>query len=51
MLINLWGVVEYSIPSGTLVAGSNTITITVVSGSGDEDFLSANVVYDSVELY
>ncbi|CAE6412102.1 unnamed protein product [Rhizoctonia solani] len=42
---------EYSIPSGTLVAGSNTITITVISGSSGDDFLSPNVVYDSVELY
>ncbi|KAB5591548.1 Rhamnogalacturonate lyase [Ceratobasidium theobromae] len=42
---------EYSIPSGTLVAGSNTITITIVSGSSGDDFLSPNVVYDSVELW
>ncbi|EUC55236.1 rhamnogalacturonate lyase, partial [Rhizoctonia solani AG-3 Rhs1AP] len=42
---------EYSIPSGALVAGSNTITITVVSGSSGDDFLSPNVVYDSIELY
>ncbi|CAE6468255.1 unnamed protein product, partial [Rhizoctonia solani] len=42
---------EYSIPSGTLVAGSNTITITIVSGSSGDEFLSPNVVYDSVELY
>ncbi|KAH7320514.1 Rhamnogalacturonase B, N-terminal-domain-containing protein [Rhizoctonia solani] len=42
---------EYSIPSGTLVAGSNTITITIVSGSSGDEFLSPNVIYDSVELY
>ncbi|CAE7162598.1 unnamed protein product [Rhizoctonia solani] len=42
---------EYSIPSGTLVAGSNTIAITVISGSSGDDFLSPNIVYDSVELY
>ncbi|CAE6478720.1 unnamed protein product [Rhizoctonia solani] len=42
---------EYSIPSGTLVAGLNTIVITIVSGSSGDDFLSPNVVYDSVELY
>ncbi|KAG8680021.1 hypothetical protein FRC11_003041, partial [Ceratobasidium sp. 423] len=42
---------EYSIPSGTLVAGPNTITITIVSGSSGDAFLSPNVVYDSVELY
>ncbi|CAE6478286.1 unnamed protein product [Rhizoctonia solani] len=44
-------VYEYAIPAGTLVAGSNTITITVVSGSSGEKFLSPNIVYDSVELY
>jgi rhamnogalacturonan endolyase len=43
--------VEYSIPSGVLDAGSNTITITIVSGSSGDEFLSPNVVYDSVELY
>ncbi|CAE6348446.1 unnamed protein product [Rhizoctonia solani] len=42
---------EYAIPSGTLVAGSNTITISVISGSSGDAFLSPNVVYDSVELY
>ncbi|EUC54268.1 polysaccharide lyase family 4 protein, partial [Rhizoctonia solani AG-3 Rhs1AP] len=42
---------EYSILSGMLVAGSNTITITIVSGSGGDDFLSPSVVYDSIELY
>lgn len=42
---------EYAIPSGTLVAGSNTITITIASGSSGDAFLSPNVVYDSIELY
>lgn len=42
---------EYAIPAGTLVAGSNTFTITIISGSTGETFLSANVVYDSLELY
>lgn len=42
---------EYAIPSGTLIAGSNTITINVISGSSGDAFLSPNVVYDSVELY
>ncbi|KAG9127071.1 hypothetical protein FRC07_000794 [Ceratobasidium sp. 392] len=42
---------EYAIPSGTLIAGSNTITITIISGSSGDVFLSPNVVYDSVELY
>ncbi|KII94687.1 polysaccharide lyase family 4 protein [Plicaturopsis crispa FD-325 SS-3] len=42
---------EYQIPSGTLVAGSNTIKIYIISGSSGSAFLSPNVVYDSVELY
>ncbi|KAF9565698.1 polysaccharide lyase family 4 protein [Agrocybe pediades] len=42
---------DFAIPSGTLVAGSNTITITVISGSSGDDFLSPNIVYDSVELF
>ncbi|CUA67917.1 rhamnogalacturonase B [Rhizoctonia solani] len=42
---------EYAIPAGTLVAGSNSITITVASGSSGEKFLSPNIVYDSIELY
>ncbi|VDC05272.1 unnamed protein product [Peniophora sp. CBMAI 1063] len=44
-------VYDYAIPSGTLVAGSNTITINVVSGSSGDDFLSPNFVFDSVELF
>lgn len=42
---------EYAIPAGTLVAGSNTITISVISGSSGDGFLSANIIYDSIELY
>ncbi|KAL5639580.1 hypothetical protein ACGC1H_006259 [Rhizoctonia solani] len=42
---------EFAIPAGTLVAGSNTFTISVISGSSEKGFLSANIVYDSVELY
>ncbi|KAJ3480857.1 hypothetical protein NLI96_g8063 [Meripilus lineatus] len=42
---------DFNIPSGTLVAGSNTITINVISGSSGDGFLSPNVVYDSVELF
>ncbi|KAJ3565880.1 hypothetical protein NP233_g7360 [Leucocoprinus birnbaumii] len=40
-----------NIPSGTLVAGSNTIVINVISGSSGDGFLSPNVVLDSVRLY
>lgn len=39
-----------SIPAGTLVAGTNTILINVISGSGSTQFLSANFIYDAVEL-
>ncbi|KAF9046433.1 galactose mutarotase-like domain-containing protein [Panaeolus papilionaceus] len=44
-------VYDFAIPSGTLVAGSNTITINVISGSSGDAFLSPNIVYDSVELF
>ncbi|KAF8607462.1 galactose-binding like protein, partial [Ceratobasidium sp. AG-I] len=42
---------EFAIPSGTLVVGSNTFTITVASGETVDGFLSPNVIFDSVELY
>ncbi|KAF9254985.1 hypothetical protein L218DRAFT_885063, partial [Marasmius fiardii PR-910] len=41
----------YNIPAGTLVAGPNTITITVASGSSGAQFLSPNIVFDSIRLY
>ncbi|RDB17961.1 putative rhamnogalacturonate lyase A [Hypsizygus marmoreus] len=44
-------VYDFTIPSGTLVAGSNTIAISVISGSSGDVFLSPNFVYDSVELF
>ncbi|KZV63997.1 polysaccharide lyase family 4 protein [Peniophora sp. CONT] len=44
-------VYDFAIPSGTLVAGSNTIKINVVSGSSGDTFLSPNFVFDSVELF
>lgn len=37
-------VYECTIPAGTLVAGTNTVTITVISGSSGDTFLSPNVV-------
>jgi len=40
-----------NIPSGTLVAGTNTIVINVISGSSGDQFLSPNVVLDAVGLY
>ncbi|KAK0188158.1 polysaccharide lyase family 4 protein [Armillaria mellea] len=44
-------VYDYTIPDGTLTASTNTITITIISGSSGDDFLSPNVVFDSVELF
>lgn len=35
---------ECSVPAGTLVAGTNTVTINVVSGSSGDQFLSPSVV-------
>lgn len=40
-----------NIPSGTLVAGTNTIVINVISGSSGDKFLSPNIVLDAVGLY
>ena len=40
----------YNIPSGKLVAGSNTIDISVASGSSGTGFLSPNIVYDAIDL-
>ncbi|KAF9522722.1 rhamnogalacturonase B [Crepidotus variabilis] len=40
-----------SIPSGTLVAGSNSITINVISGSSGDMYLSPNFVFDALRLY
>ncbi|BCM92682.1 hypothetical protein IAD21_04564 [Abditibacteriota bacterium] len=40
----------YNIPASAFVAGTNTLTLTVVSGSGTTGFLSAGYSYDCVEL-
>ncbi|KAG9127072.1 hypothetical protein FRC07_000795 [Ceratobasidium sp. 392] len=42
---------EFPIPAGTLVTGSNTFVITVISGNSGDAFLSPNIIYDSIELY
>lgn len=42
---------SYSVPASALVAGTNTLSISVVSGSGSTAFLSAGYSYDCVELY
>ncbi|KAI5919551.1 polysaccharide lyase family 4 protein [Camillea tinctor] len=44
-------VYDVSIPAGTLVAGSNTITITSLSGSSGTTFLNPNFIFDAVELF
>ncbi|KAK3991564.1 Rhamnogalacturonase B, N-terminal-domain-containing protein [Cladorrhinum sp. PSN332] len=44
-------VYNVSIPAGTLVAGTNTITITSISGSSGTTFLSPNFIFDAVELF
>ncbi|KAJ8701387.1 hypothetical protein PTI98_000179 [Pleurotus ostreatus] len=40
-----------NIPSGTLVSGTNTLVINVISGSSGDQFLSPNVVFDAIRLY
>ncbi|KAI0435001.1 polysaccharide lyase family 4 protein [Xylaria sp. FL1042] len=42
---------ECSIPSGTLVSGTNTVTINVISGSSGDTYLSPNVIFDAIELF
>ncbi|KAG9004202.1 hypothetical protein FRB90_011043 [Tulasnella sp. 427] len=42
---------EVSIPSGILVAGTNYIYISVISGSSGDTFLSPNFIYDAVALW
>ncbi|RKU47721.1 hypothetical protein DL546_001338 [Coniochaeta pulveracea] len=44
-------VYDVAIPAGTLVSGTNTITISVISGSSGDTFLSPNFVFDCVELF
>ena len=42
----------YAVPASAFVAGTNTMTITVISGSGAlSDWLSPAISYDCVELY
>ncbi|KAI0517919.1 polysaccharide lyase family 4 protein [Xylaria bambusicola] len=45
-------VYDVNIPSGTLVTGSNTITISSISGSSSTSpFLNPNLIFDCVELF
>jgi rhamnogalacturonan endolyase len=41
----------FSVPASAFVAGTNTMTITVISGSGGTGFLSPGMSYDAVELF
>jgi rhamnogalacturonan endolyase len=44
-------VYDFSIPAGTLISGSNTITINVASGSSGDTYLQPNVILDAIELF
>ncbi|HYS38773.1 MAG TPA: rhamnogalacturonan lyase B N-terminal domain-containing protein [Pseudonocardiaceae bacterium] len=41
----------FAVPASAFVAGTNTMTINVISGSGSSGFLSAGISYDCVELF
>jgi hypothetical protein len=41
---------SFDIPSTALVAGTNTVTINVVSGTSGTGFLSPGLSYDAVDL-
>jgi rhamnogalacturonan endolyase len=43
-------VLTYNVPASAFVAGTNTMTLTVISGSSGTGFLSPGISYDSVEL-
>ncbi|KAF3920283.1 hypothetical protein AA313_de0208878 [Arthrobotrys entomopaga] len=40
----------WSVPASAFVAGTNTLTISVASGSSGTDYLSPNFIFDAVEL-
>ncbi|KAF2264363.1 rhamnogalacturonase B [Lojkania enalia] len=44
-------VYDVAIPTGTLVSGSNTVTIYVASGSSGDMYLAPNVILDAIELF
>ncbi|KAI0016112.1 Rhamnogalacturonase B, N-terminal-domain-containing protein [Xylariomycetidae sp. FL0641] len=44
-------VYECAVPEGTLVAGDNSVTIHVISGSSGDTFLSPSVTFDAIELF
>jgi len=42
---------SYAVPASAFVTGTNTMTITVISGSGGSGYLSPGFSYDCVEMY
>ncbi|KAG2965405.1 hypothetical protein PC118_g19772 [Phytophthora cactorum] len=52
VIVGNYKLYEYIIPSSALVAGTNTIKLTVASGATDpsEKFLASSVVFDALEL-
>ncbi|KAH7163192.1 Rhamnogalacturonase B, N-terminal-domain-containing protein [Dactylonectria estremocensis] len=44
-------VYDATIPAGTLIKGTNTITIEVISGSTGTTYLNPNFIFDAVELF
>ncbi|EGO54251.1 hypothetical protein NEUTE1DRAFT_118112 [Neurospora tetrasperma FGSC 2508] len=44
-------VYDVAVPAGKLVSGTNTITISALSGSSGATFLSPNFIFDAVELF
>jgi rhamnogalacturonan endolyase len=42
---------DFTVPAGTLRAGSNTISISAASGSSGATFLSPNFIIDAIELF
>jgi rhamnogalacturonan endolyase len=40
----------FNVPASAFVAGTNTMTITVISGSGGSGYLSPGISYDAVEM-
>jgi rhamnogalacturonan endolyase len=43
-------VYDFAIPAGKLISGSNTITISVASGSSGDTYLNPNIILDAIEL-
>lgn len=44
-------VYDCTVPAGTLVSGSNSISVAVISGSSGDAYLSPNFIFDAVELF